>query len=244
MNSIRSVEISATTVDEAIDLALDQLGLSIDDVEVEVLRQPDEPDEHGFVTDEALISVSARSAPAPQRPARGRVAQRSSSRRELTPGERMHISQVGQEALSDLLHHLGLIASSRVDPASVNTAQADAPVVLEVEGEDLGVLIGKRGENLDALQYILNLMVQKWVGTWPNVSVDVAGYRARREEVLDQLAKRMVRRVVETQQPFTFEPMPPRERRIVHLAIQDDDRVVTESLGEGDERRVVIYPAE
>lgn len=244
MNKSRSVEISATTVDEAIDLALEQLGLGIDDVEVEVIRQPDEPDEHGFVSDEALIAVTARRTPVPQRPVRERGTQRSGSRRELTPSERMRVSQVGQEALSDLLHHLGIIGSSRVDPASVNTIQADAPVVLEVDGEDLGVLIGKRGENLDALQYIVNLMVQKWVGTWPNISVDVAGYRARREEVLDQLAKRMVRRVLETQQPFTFEPMPPRERRIVHLAIQDDERVVTESLGEGEERRVVIYPAE
>jgi spoIIIJ-associated protein len=229
-------------VDDAVDLALEQLGADEEDVEIEVLRQPDEPDEHGYVTDEALVRVTLRTADraAASRPRGGERA----SRRQLTPGERMRVAQIGQEALSDLLHHLGLIASCRANAASVNTSEADAPVVLEVEGEDLGVLIGRRGENLDALQYILNLMVQKWTSTWPNISVDVAGYRKRREEVLESLARRMARRVIETQQPFTFEPMPARERRIVHLAVQEDENVLTESVGEGDERRVVIYLAD
>ncbi len=235
-------------MDDAVDLALEQLGVDEDDVEVEVLRYPDEPDEHGYVTDEALVVVTVRHAPAAPTPIRASRPSRSrgdrSSRPQLNPGERMRVAQIGQEALSDLLHHLGLVASCRVNPASVNTSEPDAPVVLEVEGEDLGVLIGRRGENLEALQYILNLMVQRWTQVWPGISVDVGGYRRRREEVLEGLARRMARRVVETQQPFTFEPMPARERRIVHLAIQDDQSVLTESLGEGDERRVVIYPAE
>ncbi|MDP9352646.1 MAG: KH domain-containing protein [Chloroflexota bacterium] len=236
-----SVEISATSVEDAIELALDQMGLTRDEVDVEVLREPGEPDEHGYASDEALVLVSTRASHSSPPPRRNDGERRS--KHHLSPAERMRVAQIGQEALSDLLHHLGLVASCRVNPASLSTSETDAPVVLEVEGEDLGVLIGKRGDNLEALQYILNLMVQKWVETWPNITVDVAGYRKRREEVLEQLARRMARRVVETQQPFTFEPMPPRERRIVHMSIEEDSRVTTESLGEGMDRRVVIYPA-
>ena len=244
MRSLNSVEISATSVDDAVELALDQLGVDEDEVDVEVLRHPDEPDEHGYISDEALVLVTVRSAspPTPARPAQPRAGGRR-SKHELTPGERMRVAQIGQEALSDLLHHLGLVASCRVDPRTVDTQDPEQPVVLEVEGEDLDVLIGRRGDNLDALQYIVNLMVQKWVGVWPSINVDVAGYRKRREEVLEHLARRMARQVAETQQPFTFEPMAPRDRRIVHLTIEQDDRVTTESLGEGEERRVVIYPA-
>lgn len=228
-------------MEDAIELALEQLGRNREEVEVEVLREPDEPDEHGFVSDEALIVVTPRSAGPSRPPTRGRRV--VSSRPGLGPGERMRASQAGQETLSDLLHFLGLVASCRTNPSSLNSTDPDTPLILEVEGEDLGVLIGRRGENLDALQYMLNMIVQKQVGVWPNLQVDVAGYRKRRADILEGLAHRMARRVAETQQPFTFEPMSPRERRIIHVAIQEDDRVETESIGEGEERRVVIYPA-
>ncbi|MDQ3856791.1 MAG: KH domain-containing protein [Chloroflexota bacterium] len=226
-------------MEEAIELALDLLGATRDEVEIEVLREPNEPDEHGFLSDEALVAVTKDGGePAPQRPRRS-----GGPARQVLPGERMNTAQMGQEALSDLLHYLGLVASCRANPSTVNSTDADTPILLDVEGEDLGVLIGRRGENLDALQYILNLMVQKHVDGWPNLQVDVAGYRKRRAETLTTLARRMAHKVSETQQPFTFEPMPARERRVVHMAIAGDERVVSESTGEGDERRVVIYPA-
>ncbi len=235
MRKRESIEISATTVESAVELALEQLGRSREEVEVTVLRRPNEPDEHGYATDEALVLVETRSdaaeAPQLQRP-----------RHELSPSERMRASQVGQEVLSDLLHHMSLIASCHVGPSSGNS-QGEMPVVLEVEGEDLGVLIGRRGENLNSLQQIVNLIVQKRLGLWPNIQVDVAGYRHKREQSLESLARRTARRVADTQQPYTFEPMPARERRIIHLAVQQDSRVYTESTGEGDERRVVMYPA-
>lgn len=258
MRELDSIEISATSVDDAIELALQTLGLERDEVDVEVIREPNEPDEHGFVSDEALVVVTPRRNGSPQavRPSpRRQEGPRGSDRlrglgsrglggRVMSPGERMRISQAGQETLSDLLHYLGVVASCRTDPQSLNATQPDAPIVLEVDGEDLGVLIGRRGDNLDALQYMLNVMVQRKVNLWPSLQVDVAGYRRRRADVLEGLARRMARRVAETQQPFTFEPMSPRERRIIHVVIQEDDRVTTESIGEGDERRVVIYPAQ
>ncbi len=239
-----SVEISATSVDDAIELALAQLGRERAEVEVQVLRSPGEPDEHGYASDEALVLVTALHATAMESGTSQARAPRAPRRQQLSPGDRMRVAESAQETLSDLLHHLGIVASCHVSPQSVNTNDPEAPVIVEVEGEDLGVLIGRRGDNLAALQYILGLMVQKQVGLWPNLQVDVAGYRRRREETLEGLARRMARRVLETQQPFTFEPMPARERRILHVTIQDDRRVETESIGEGDDRRVVIYPAE
>lgn len=233
-----SIEISATSIEDAIDLALEQLGRTRDEVEVEVLRRPDELDENGLPTDEALVLVTA----AGTAESRGNSTEVRPSRNKLSPGERVRVGQTGQEILSDLLHHMNLIASCHVLPSSLSTRDESSPVVLEVDGEDLGVLIGRRGENLDSLQYILNLMVQKQVSIWPNIQVDVANYRKRREDTLHILARRMARRVAETQQPYTFEPMSPRERRIIHMAIQDDSRVYTESAGEGDNRHVVIYP--
>lgn len=238
MSNRDSIEISATSVDDAIELALAQLGRKREEVDVEVLRQPDEPDEHGYITDEALVLVTATQG----QPAPAAHRRRNGATIQLSPRDRIRVSQVGQEMLSDLLHYLGLIASCHVNPNSLDE-EGDAPVALEVEGEDLGVLIGRRGDSLDALQYILNMMVQKQVGLWPNIQVDVAGYRRRRTETLEVLARRMARRVAETQQPFTFEPMHARERRVLHLSVQEDDRVVSESTGEGEDRRVVIYPA-
>lgn len=235
-----SIEISATSVEDAIQLALEQLGRTRDEVEIEILRRPNEPDEYGYASDEALVMVTAltaHSGPTIQ----GRET-RPGRRHHLSPGERMRAEQAAQEILSDLLHHIQLIASCRVNPSTSATPSEDEPVVIEVDGEDLGVLIGRRGENLDSVQYLLNLMVQKRLDLWPNIQVDVAGYRRRREETLETLARRMARRVMQTQQPYTFEPMSPRERRIIHMAIQDYDRVFTESAGEGEDRRVVIYP--
>ena len=243
MSQRGGIEISATSVDEAVAFALEQLGCGPADVDVEILREPDEPDEHGYISDEALVLVTPRAVAPPARSA-PQARPEGSSRRALSAGDRMRIAQIGQETLSDLLHHIGLVASCRANPATVDTPDGDTPVLLEVEGEDLGVLIGRRGESLAALEYILNLLIQKHVSVWPNVQVDVAGYRRRREEVLEGLARRMARRVMETQQPFTFEPMPARERRILHMAIQEDGRVTTQSIGEGEDRRVVIYPAD
>lgn len=239
MNTHRGVEISATSVDEAVELALEQLGLTREEVEVEVLREPHEPDEQGYVSDEALVYVAASAPRGRQQP-----GEPVRPRRRLSPGDRMRVGQSGQEILSDLLHHLRVVASCRAVPSTVNTADPESPVVIEIDGEELGVLIGRKGENLESLQYILNLIVHKQAGVWPNIALDAAGYRRRREDVLDGLARRMSRRVAQTQQPFTFEPMSARERRIIHMALQDDEQVYSESTGDGEERRVVIYPAD
>ena len=120
-------------------------------------------------------------------------------------------------------------------------------LTLHVEGADeeaMGLLIGRRGETLRSLQFMVNLLVSRKVQKWPQVVVDVGNYRLRRQESLESLARRMAERVLQTGRPLMLEPMGAYERRIVHLALRSDPNVYTESTGEGENRKIVIYPAQ
>ena len=116
------------------------------------------------------------------------------------------------------------------------------PLTLNVHGDDLGILIGRHGETLGGLQFIVNLIISRRMGRWTRVVVDVEEYRLRRERTLRDVASRAAERVRRTRQTVTLEPMPSNERRIVHLALQGDRFVSTHSIGEGDSRKVVISP--
>jgi spoIIIJ-associated protein len=129
------------------------------------------------------------------------------------------------------------------DPETAGDGIGMIEAVLDVEGDDLGILIGRRGLTLSSLQYVLNLIVAKKVKHRVSLGVDVDGYRRRREQALMTLARRMADRVRGTGRSVTLEPMPPNERRIVHLALADDPAVMTVSIGEGDARKVAITPA-
>jgi len=115
-----------------------------------------------------------------------------------------------------------------------------ASAVLDVTGDDLGILIGRRGSTLAALQYMVNHMVSRGLKTKALVSVDVERYKRRREEALIGLAQRLAEKVKASGRTITLEPMPANERRIVHLALAGDPQVVTASLGEGETRKVAI----
>ncbi len=117
-------------------------------------------------------------------------------------------------------------------------------VTLDVLGDDLGTLIGRRGETLRALQFITRLMVGKKLQIWARVNVDVEHYRVRREEMLRGLAERMAAQVRLTGEPVALEVMPPHERRIIHLTLRDNPHVTTKSYGEEGNRKVVISPAQ
>jgi spoIIIJ-associated protein len=115
-------------------------------------------------------------------------------------------------------------------------------VFVDIMGRDLGMLIGRRGENLSQLQYMVNLLANKRSDEWIRVILDVEGYRSHREESLIGLAERVARQVARNRRPISLEPMPPNERRIVHMTLKEMPDVRTESSGEGDMRRVTIYP--
>lgn len=216
---MQEIEASGKNVDEAIARALERLGLGRDAVEVEVLH-PGRAGILGLGAEEALVRVRARQPlpPAPE-----------------------EMAALAQEILEGLLARMDIAATveTTVVPPS---PESPAYISLDVMGDNLGILIGRRGETLTSLQYIVNLMVGRRIKARAGVNVDVEGYRARRAESLQGLAQRMAERVRMTGEPMNLEPMPANERREIHLALRDNPHVVAHSVGDGDNRKVVIYP--
>lgn len=219
---MKRIEISARTVAEAVELALAQLGRDRDEVAIEVL----DPGENG---DEALVRVTV-----------------VEDEEEAPSIEK--VSEIAQRVLEDLLERMDIHAyvTAVISHATGPNGEPEATITLHVEGADeeaMGLLIGRRGETLRSLQFLLNLLVSRRVQKWPQLVVDVGNYRQRRQESLESLARRMAERVRQTGRPIMLEPMAAYERRIVHLALRNDKAIYTESSGEGENRRIVIYPA-
>jgi len=145
------------------------------------------------------------------------------------------------QVLMELLNLMGIQARVTARPPQT-PGESLMACVLDVRGDDLGILIGRRGETLACLQYLVNLIVGRRFKRRVLIGVDVEGYRRRREETLQGLALRMAERVRTTGQPVTLEPMPANERRIIHLALVDHPDVVTSSVGQGEHRKVIIAP--
>ena len=154
-----------------------------------------------------------------------------------------NITEVARGVLEALLEKMGMAAS--VVPQAeevVAEGEAPAPVLFDIEGDDLGILIGRRGQTLACLQFILRLIVGHQTKTWLPIVVDVEGYKQGRFEKLQALACRLAEQVKDRREPFTLEPMPAYERRVIHLALADHPDVTTESIGLGEARKVVIRP--
>ena len=146
--------------------------------------------------------------------------------------------------LEDLVRLMGIDAGVAArEPETAGDGLGMIQAVLDIEGEDLGLLIGRRGQTLASLQYLLNLIVARQLGKRVAFGVDVDGYRRRREDALISLAKRTASRVRQTGRSVTLEPMPPNERRIIHITLADDPNVITVSIGEGEGRKVAVTPA-
>jgi len=120
--------------------------------------------------------------------------------------------------------------------------EAPVPVTLDIKGDDLGILIGRRGQTLSCLEYIVRLIVANQTKTWSPIVIDVEGYKQRHYKALQNLAWRMAEQVKIEGMSFTLEPMSAYERRIIHLTLADDPDVSTQSIGEGEARKVVILP--
>lgn len=216
----QGITIRAQTVEEAVRLALEHLGRQREEVEVQVLEEPGSAG-----SEEALVHVVPKDVAA------------------AVTGEE-DPALVGQHILNELLRYMGIAAQVEVGSYAPEPGQPQSILDVTAASEhEAGLLIGRRGETLQHLQFLLNLLVHRRLQRWPYLLVDVGNYRRRRDAALRDLARRMADRVSHTQQPITLEPMPPYERRIVHLALRDNPLVVTQSTGEGDSRKVVIYPA-
>ncbi|NWG33861.1 MAG: protein jag [Chloroflexi bacterium] len=255
MNARTTLEIIAPTVEEAIAQGLAQLGLTADAVRVEVLdagskglfgfgkpqvrvRLTVNAPEEGKTVEAEPAVPEVESKPVVQTPAEPAAFDESDSAPENDP-----VLDQAEAVVSKLLHLMGLEA--QVAAHYGDTDRDDRRYInVDVRGNDLSVLIGRRSETLNAFQFLASLIIGKKTEQFVQLVVDVEGYRARREKQLIQMAKRMADQVAKNGRKQTLEPMPSAERRIIHLALRDHPAVTTESTGEEPYRKVVIYPKE
>ncbi len=223
--SEKNLEFSGKSVEEAVEKGLAELGLPRNAVTVEILNEGSRG-LFGLTGEESRVRLTPLETPRPGL--------------EPDAGPSDAAKSTGQQVLESLLHGMGL--NARVEVLPVAESEGSHAFVLNILGDDLGVLIGRRGETLRDLEYVTRLLVAHKTNKSPKLIVDVEGYRTRRERSLRELAKRMAERVQTNRQPITLEAMPPNERRIVHLALLDHPTVKTQSIGEGDHRRVMIIP--
>ncbi len=267
---MESVEASGKTIEDAILQALNRLGRTRDEVEVVVLQEPSRGARGMGVREARVrVYVAGERAPARAGAAEdtgylpdeeeyaeedvfdeyeeeeefGEDGDRLSA--ELTTSaladvmpEDATTEEVAIEALRMILGHMGVQAEVEVRPAT-----EEEPLTLNVQplgSQPLSLLIGRRGETLASLQFVVNMIVTKQAGKREHVIVDVQSYRQRREANLRQMAHRIANQVRQSGAPITLEAMPPNERRIIHMALAESDDITTESTGEGEQRRVVV----
>jgi len=215
---VRELEISAKTVEEATRIALAQLEVTLDEVDIIVLKKG-KSGLLGVGAEDAKIKVTL-----------------IDDEDERQPGARGDAADTARQVLIDILHAMGIQATVDV----TGSGDESVPVSLNIEGDDLGVLIGRRGQALSSLQYLVRLIVAEKMKKWVSINVDVDWYKKRHYEALKKLSLRLAEQVAKRRRPITMEPMMPDERRIVHITLADNPDVMTQSTGDGDGRRVVI----
>ena len=201
----REIIATGRTVDEALDKAYEQMGISRDEAQFEILDLP----KKGFL---GLGST----------PAKVRVYIEISK------------AQCAVDYLQSIFHQMGL------ENVQIDVTESENCANLTLNGEGLGVLIGRRGETLDALQYLAGLVANRMEGDYYRIVVDSGNYREKREKTLENLAKKLSSQVIRTGRSVTLEPMNPYERRVIHATIQGIEGVTSSSIGEEPSRRVVI----
>ncbi|MCL0065442.1 protein jag [Dehalococcoidia bacterium] len=212
---MEALEVSAKTVEEAVELALNEMNLARSEVEIEVLQEG-KAGILGWRGEDARIRVT----PLP------------------SPEEGGDVDAVAREVVEKLLSLMEVDATVQV----VGGEDDQSPLSVDISNGDLGVLIGRRGQTLASLQYMVSIIIGRRLKSGVRVIVDVAGYRKRRDEELQNMTLRVAELVKSTRRSITLEPMPSMERRVVHLALRDDPDLATQSVGFGDSRKVVIYP--
>jgi len=239
-------EYSGRTVDDAIAAAEGALGVSRSDLDIEVLTEGSRG-VFGFGAEDARIRARSKVATATATVVSGVTSPEEESVSQDFVEETLpvasgngavstdNLAEDAEAVLRDLLRLMGV-------QAEVAVRNAESPITLGITGANLGVLIGRRGDNLSALQFMVNLILSKSRRQWPRVVIDVENYRARREDSLRTLADRVAYRVQRNGRAFTLEAMPASDRRIIHLALRDNPGIETYSIGEGSARRVVVAP--
>lgn len=237
-----SITVSAPDAEKAIERGLARLGLGKEEVEIEIVDQGNR----------GILGIGSRDAVVRLQPLVARRAVKPSQETEPSletepeqPEEyalsQEQIAETARQTLTELLSKMG-IECQVVIRQDESTEGEPGPITLDVFGDGLSILIGRQGEVLSALQYITRLIVSREVERWTNIVVDVDKYKQRRASSLQQLAMRIAERVARTKQPVALEPMPPNERRVIHIALHDHPAVTTQSVGKGENRKVTIIP--
>jgi spoIIIJ-associated protein len=213
---VREVERSAASVEEAIEAALEELGVSEQEAEVEIVQES-QKGVLGFGSQEAVVKIRVRD--------------------EVGGVEVEEQARVAEEFLAGLLERMGL-------PAELDSGEVDGVMYVDVfageDAEGMGLLIGRHGRTLEALQEIVRSAVQRQTEARCRVIVDVEDYRKRRRSQLAERARSMAARVKRTGRPERMEPMSPYERKIVHDTVNSVPGVETASEGEDPQRRVIV----
>jgi len=253
-----TLEIIAPTIEEAVQKGLEQLNLPAEAVDVEVLdagskglfglgsrqarvRLSIKPEDYtpGSINEEVVSTPPVRVAEKTKPPKR--EPEPVIQQIDLTPEETEAVG-VTRQVVSDLLEKMKINANVQVSIRRALDAEDEDNIVVNIEGEDLSILIGRRTETLNALQYITSLIVGKQINRWTPLMIDVQGYRARRERQLQVLARRMADQAIHSGRKQVLEPMPANERRIIHLELRDHPQVDTESVGDDPNRKITIFP--
>ncbi|MEM7034386.1 MAG: RNA-binding cell elongation regulator Jag/EloR [Chloroflexota bacterium] len=260
------VEITGKTVEEAIQAGLSQLNLTEADVDVEIVQEGSRGI-FGFGAEEAVVKLTPKSdtttieadtASMDTATVSNKLPQAHENETEAEIPEEPQaevlsntvdesipdtVQQRAKEVLETLLEKMSVPAEVVIRSGEdLVEEDEEPPLSLDIVGNDLGVLIGRRGETLRSLQFIVRQILSKEEGHWVPVIVDVESYLVRRRKSLKQLADRMAEKVISSNRKVTLEPMTGQERRIIHLQLRDHEDVYTQSIGEHERRKVVIYP--
>ncbi len=237
-----SLEVIAPNVEEAIARGANELGLPPEAFDVEVIDEGG----RGFLglgNRQVRVRLTIResaSPPTQQQPS----AQVPSEAAPEAENEDAEVVRIARETVAELLQRMGVRGDVEARWGETDEEGRIRPLLVDIHGDDLNILIGRRGKTLYALQYITRLILGKELKRPVAVVIDVEGYRARKEKQLRQLARRMAQQALETGRTMTLEPMAPNERRIIHIELRDDPNVNTVSIGEGDRRKVTIVPVD
>lgn len=217
---------SGKTVEEAMQKACEQLGVTEEQCNVEVLQQP-KKSLFGIIKTEAQVKVTVKESAAKQK------GEKSGSEKSVQGDNREAKVEAAVHYLTDVLGKMDL-------NVTIDVEMKEDSAILTLVGENLGILIGRHGETLDALQYLTSLVCNRVEGSYFRITLDCGNYREKREEALKELAKKISVKVKRTGRSQTLEPMNPYERRIIHAVLTDIDGVTSKSKGEEPYRRVVV----
>jgi len=238
-----TLEIIAPSVEEAVEQGLDQLGLPRDAVKVDIIDEG----KSGFLgmgNRQVRVRLSINEGSSQDE---NEVAAKEPAVNPIhIEGEEFDdpLEEAKVKALRivrNLLEKMKVIAEASARILEPEDENDKSMILVEVSGKDLSILIGRRAETLNSLQYITSLMLNQAMGNWMPLMIDVQGYRFRRERQLRQLARRLADQVVQTGRRQMLEPMPANERRLIHLELRYHPFVTTESVGDEPNRKATIF---